>query len=163
MNFLNKKIMPRYFLVTLLLVAAGVSVVAKAVYTMTVDRERWMAMSRIQVREGRTLPAKRGNILACDGQVLAASLPQYRMFIDYMSTEKDSLQRSKDQKRRDSVLNNHIDEICQGLHRIFPDVDVARMRKHLLEGRERESRYWPVYTDEVTSLKLKRRENRQIS
>ena len=31
MNFLNKKIMPRYFLVTLALALAGVSVVAKAV------------------------------------------------------------------------------------------------------------------------------------
>lgn len=163
MNFLNKKIMPRYFLVTLALALAGVSVVAKAVYTMTVDRDRWIGMSRIQVREGRTLPAKRGNILACDGQILAASLPQYKVFIDYMSCERDSLQKVKDQKRRDSVLYTYIDEICAGLHGIFPDIDPAKMRKHLLEGRKKESKYWPVYVDEVTSLKLKRRENRQIS
>lgn len=163
MNFPKKKVMPRYFLVTLLLGLAGVSVLAKAVYTMTLDRERWIAMSKIQVREGRTLPAKRGNILACDGQILAASLPQYRMYIDYMSTEKDSLQRVKDQKRRDSVLNTHIGEICHGLHRIFPDIDTIKMRQHLLEGRKKKSRYWPVYTADVTSLKLKKKENRQIS
>lgn len=163
MNFPKKKIMPRYFLITALLGVAGVSVLVKAGYIMTFDRERWIGMSKIQVKEGRVLPAKRGNILACDGQVLAASLPQYQMYIDYMSTEKDSVQRAKDQHRRDSVLTTYIGDICSGLHRIFPDIDTTKMRRHLLEGRKRKSRYWPVYTDEVTALKLKRRENRQIS
>ena len=156
MNFLSKKIMPRYFLMTLILGLVGLSVVAKAIYTMTVDRERWIEMSKIQVKEGRKLPAKRGNILACDGQILAASLPEYKMFIDYMSCEKDTALLKKDQARRDSILNTYINEICQGMHNIFPDIDATKLRKHLLEGRKQKSRYWPVYVADVTSLKLKK-------
>lgn len=163
MNFPSGKVLPRYFFIVLLLSIAGVLVIGKAILTMTVDRERWMAMSRIQVRKGRSLPATRGNILACDGQVLAASLPQFKMYIDFMSTERDSAQRAKDQLRRDTVLKTKMGEICSGLHRIFPDIDSSRMASHLRLGRKLKSRYWPVYTKEVSSLPLKRKENRRIS
>ena len=65
--------MPRYFLVTLVICLIGISILAKAIYTMTVERERWMTMSRLQVKVDRPLPAKRGNILSADGQVLGAA------------------------------------------------------------------------------------------
>lgn len=163
MNFLNKKVMPRYFLVTLVLCLVGASVLAKAVYTMTIDRDWWIEMSKLQTKQDRKLPAKRGNILAADGQVLAASLPQYRLYIDFMTSERDSAQRVKDQHRRDTTLTNNLDSICAGMHRIFPDIDPVKLRRHLLAGRKAESRCWPVYVDSVTSLPLKKKENRQIS
>lgn len=163
MNFLNKKVMPRYFLVTLLLCIVGASVVAKAVYTMTVDRDWWLEMSTLQTKHDRPLPAKRGNILAADGQVLAASLPQYKLYIDFMTSERDSLLRVKDQERRDTTLNNNIDSICAGMHRIFPDIDARALRRHLKAGRAAKSRCWPVYVDSITSLKLRKNENRQIT
>lgn len=163
MNFPHKKIMPRYFLWTFLLVLAGLAVVCKAFYTMTVKRDDWMKMSRMQVRDGRPLPAKRGNILAADGQVLAASLPEYTMSIDFMSSEKDSAMRVKDQYRRDTTLYNNMDSIVQGIHAIFPDIDPARLKAHLFEGRRLKKRNWPIYVNGVTSLKLRRRENKQIT
>lgn len=206
MNFLSKKIMPRYFLVTLMLALLALSVVGKALYTMTADREYWLEMSKLQVKEGRPLPAKRGNILAADGQVLAASLPEYEINLDFMSTENDTAWskdnrylkdttvyrslaaacrlvqsvypdenltalrarlledwREKDQYRRDTVLMLHMNEICAGFHRIFPDVEPGKLRAHLLAGRRARSRYWPVYTRAVTSLPLRKRENRRIS
>ena len=108
MNFQRKKTMPRYFLVTFLLTMAGVCAVAKAIYTMTIDREYYMEMKGSLVKQGRKLPAKRGNILSCDGRVMAASLPQYKLYIDFMSSEKDSLRRQKDQLRRDSLLKSGV-------------------------------------------------------
>ena len=163
MNFQRKKTMPRYFLVTFLLTMAGVCAVAKAIYTMTIDREYYMEMKGSLVKQGRKLPAKRGNILSCDGRVMAASLPQYKLYIDFMSSEKDSLRRQKDQLRRDSLLKQFIDTLCLGMHQHFPDIDPAKLKEHLLKGREAKSRCWPVYVQAVTSLKLKKNENRQIS
>ena len=90
MNFQSKKTMPRYFLVVLMLTLAGVSAVCKSVYIMTVERERWMTMGKIPVKLGRPLYAKRGNILAANGEILAASLPEYELRLDYMSSEKDT-------------------------------------------------------------------------
>ena len=40
---------------------------------------------------------KRGNILAANGEILAASLPEYELRLDYMSSEKDTALRRKDQ------------------------------------------------------------------
>ena len=163
MNFQRKKTMPRYFLVTILLTMAGVCAVGKAIYTMTIDREYYMEMKGTLVKQGRTLPAKRGNILSCDGKVMAASLPQYKLYIDFMSGEKDSLRCKKDQMRRDSLLKLYIDTLCIGMHQYFPDIDPAKLKAHLLKGREAKSHCWPVYVQAVTSLKLKKHENRQIS
>lgn len=163
MNFQSKKTMPRYFLVVLMLTLAGASAVCKAIYIMTVERDRWVSMGKIPVKLGRPLYAKRGNILAANGEILAASLPQYELRLDYMSCESDSALRVKDQYRRDTALTNNIDAICEGMHRIFPDIIPSKLKAHLLEGRKKKSKYWPVYVKEVTTLPLKKRENRIIS
>lgn len=163
MNFQSKKTMPRYFLVVLMLTLAGVSAVCKSVYIMTVERERWMTMGKIPVKLGRPLYAKRGNILAANGEILAASLPEYELRLDYMSSEKDTAIRRRDQYRRDTALYNNINAICEGMHRIFPDIIPEKLKAHLLEGRKKKSKYWPVYVKEVTTLPLKKRENRIIS
>lgn len=163
MNFQNKKTMPRYSLVTLILTLAGVCAVAKSVYTMTVDREHCLDMKKLLVKEGRSLPAKRGNILSADGQILASSLPEYQIFIDYMSCESDSAMRAKDQHRRDSLLRKFADTVSLCMHELFPDIIPEKFKEHLLKGREKESRYWPVYVKEVTTLPLKRKQNRQIT
>ncbi len=163
MNFQKKKTMPRYVIVTVVFAIAALSAVAKAVYTMTVDRDHWMDMKSLLVKEGRTLPPKRGNILAADGQVLAASLPEYKIYLDFKSTERDSVQREKDQLRRDTVFDKNIDSICRGMKRIFPDIIEDKLKAHLQKGKELRSRYWPVYVDEVTTLKLKSKENKRVS
>ena len=79
------------------------------------------------------------------------------------SSEKDTAIRRRDQYRRDTALYNNINAICEGMHRIFPDIIPEKLKAHLLEGRKKESKYWPVYVKEVTTLPLKKRENRIIS
>lgn len=163
MNFQSKQTMPRFFIVALVLGLAGFCAILRAVYTMTIDRERWVGMKEILVKQGRVLKAKRGQILASDGRVLAASLPEYSIYIDYMSVEKDSAQRAKDQDRRDSILRISVDTICLEMKRLFPDIIPEKLKEHLLEGRKQKARNWPVYVDGVTTLKLKKRENKRIT
>lgn len=163
MNFPHKKVMPRYFFWTMLFTIAGVAVVLKAFCTMTVGKEDAKNMSSTLVRLGRELPAKRGNILAADGRILATSLPEYLVSVDFMSVEKDSLMRAKDQERRDSILVTFMDSITTGVHAIFPDIDPKKLEKYLLEGRKQEDHSWPLYVKEVSSLKLRNKENKRIS
>lgn len=164
MNFQSKKTMPRYFLVSVLLAFAGVCGFCKAIYTMTADRETWEKMSSLLVKEDRELPAVRGNILASDGQILAAELPEYQVFLDFMSYEKDSLMREKDQARRDALLSDSVlDLACAGMHKLFPDIDPAKLKAHIREGRKAKSHCWPVYTADVSSGKFRKGENRQIT
>ena len=159
----NSIISTRYGWITAILGAVFFLILGKAFVTMTVDRERWMRMSKMQTKQDRPLLPKRGNILACDGEILASSLPQYQLYADFKSVEDDSAMRAKDQHRRDTLLRNNINDICNRLHKIFPDIDPAKMKKHLLEGCRKRSQYWPIYTKEVSSLPLKRKENRRIT
>ena len=117
MKFPKKSIMNRYVVVTLLFSAVGIAVFVKAMHIIFVEGEYWMEISRRFVKTNQAIPPTRGNILSADGQILAASLPEYRLYMDFMSWEKDSARRAKDQARRDSLLTTKLDSICQGMHR----------------------------------------------
>ena len=90
MTFPGKKILSRYNLIKLFFIILGVYILARAVYTMTVKYEYWATASRNIEKKGQEDPAQRGNILADNGEVLAATIPEYLMFMDFLTWEKDS-------------------------------------------------------------------------
>ncbi|MFR1986685.1 MAG: hypothetical protein ACLS29_00070 [Prevotellamassilia sp.] len=110
MNFPVKPVTRRYAFVAFIMVLLSIAILVKAVYIMTVEKDFWMAVSDRFVKENVAVPPTRGNILAANGEVLAASLPEYKLYMDFMSWEKDSARWVKDQARRDSLLGQN------GLH-----------------------------------------------
>lgn len=152
MDFPAKKVMPRYFVVWLIIALMGVAVLGKALYIMIAEKDFWMAVGARFVKEDEPIEPTRGNILSADGQLLAASLPEYKMFMDFMSWEKDSLRREKQQRWRDSMLTVKMDSICQGLHAIFPDINPVKMADHLRKGRELKSHHYPIYRKRITYI-----------
>lgn len=156
MNFPGKKVMPRFFLIAVALAVMGMIIVLRALYIMTVQKDYWMEVDSRFQRDGIPVPPSRGDILADDGEVLAASIPEYKLFMDYMSGETDPKRVAKDQARRDSILNVSLDSICQGLHDIFPDVDPKKMKEHLQEGRKKQSKNWLIYPKRVSYIDYRR-------
>lgn len=156
MNFPKDKVIPRYSAIAVVMTLIGILIIGKATYIMTVKKPYWMAVAERFRKENKVLRPTRGDILSDDGELLAASIPEYKMYFDFMSSEKDSARRIKDQFRRDTLLQNHIDEICQGLHKIFPDVEPAEMKKHLAEGREKQRMNWPVLKRRVSYIEYRR-------
>lgn len=155
MDFPAKQVAKRYAFVASVLVLAGFAILGKAMYTMTVKKDYWLAIGDRFVKENDTVPPTRGNILADNGEVLAASLPEYKLFMDYMSWEKDSVRREKEQAKRDTLLTAKADSISEGMHRIFPDIDPVAFKQHLLEGREKKSHHWPLYKKRVTYIQYR--------
>lgn len=155
MNFPAKKVMQRYSFIATLMVMVGVAVLARATYIMTVKKDYWMAVSQRFVKKNQTVEPARGSILAANGEVLAASLPEYKMFMDFMSWEKDSVRRTKEQHKRDSVLEVKMDSICNGMHKIFPDIDPVEFRKLMRAGREAKSHHWKLYDKRITYIQYR--------
>ena len=89
MNFDNKKIMPRFFVVIVLMSLGGLCILGHAAYLMFAKKDYWTQVSRKLVRENVPIPAKRGNILSADGQIMASSLPEYKIYMDYVAYDKD--------------------------------------------------------------------------
>ena len=151
----TRRVLARYKFIGFLFGFFGLVILLKAAYLMTVDRDYWLAVNAKFESEYKPLPATRGNILSADGQLLATSLPEYRIFLDPMSWERDPVKREKDQKRRDSILTHCMDSIVNGMHQIIPDLDPQALRRRIIEGRRKKKHNIALYSQKrVTHLQL---------
>lgn len=116
----------------------------------------WMQVSEQFKKNNVPIEAKRGDILAADGQVLATTLPEYKLFMDFMSWETDSVMRIKDQLLRDRMLYLKLDSVAQGMHELFPDIDPDEFKQHLLRGRAAKSHHWQLYKKQVSYVDYKK-------
>ena len=149
-KFDNNNIMPRYTFIAILMTILGVAVVVKSIYIMTVKRDYWMEVNnqKQKNKEYEEAPS-RGNIFSDRGELMASSLPEYKMYMDFVvgGYKKDSLWQEK------------VDSICMGLHEIFPEKSEKEFKDHLEEGRAKKSQNWPIWPRRVnynTLQKVKR-------
>ena len=54
-----------------------------------------------------------------------------------------------------AMLMNHLGEICEGLHQIFPDKSAAEFKRHLLRGRKKGSRNYLIYPKRISYIQYK--------
>ena len=94
----------RFRILLLALCLAGIAIVSTALYTMLTKREYWTVVGKRFIKENITIPATRGNIYDCKGRLMAASVPEYHIYMDYVVIDKDSSARVKAQFWRDSVF-----------------------------------------------------------
>lgn len=150
MKFPAQQVKMRFLLIIGIILVVAVAILCKIVYTMTVEKEFWMQVQQRVIKEGQVLPAKRGNILSDDGTVLAASVPEFKVFIDYVYVDKNKRQQIKGQRKRDSIFLAKIDSISTGLHRIIPQVTAEEMKRNLLEGFHKKARHWAIYKNRIS-------------
>lgn len=139
-KFESKKIMPRYTFITILMTMVAIAVIGKTLYIMMAKRDYWMAVADRQKKDSVSVKPMRGNILSCDEQLMASSLPEYKLYMDF-----NALREAKN----DSLWEAKLDSICQGLHTIFPEKSAASFRRHLEEGRNKQSRHWLLWDKRV--------------
>ena len=139
----KRNIMTRYFYIVLFMSLIGVGIVIKAAHIMFVDRKYWEEVASRFKKEDVTLYPNRGNILSGDGKLLASSLPEYYLFLDYKYYDNNEKRQARGQHRRDSIFNSKVDSLAQALNKMFPEWSVAQYRTHLKNGRN--SRSWQHY------------------
>ena len=84
-KFENDKVMPRYFIIAVVLTIIGLTVVGKAAYIMTAKKDYWEQVASRLKRDSVSVKPNRGNILSCDGQLMASSIPEYKIFMDFVA------------------------------------------------------------------------------
>ena len=151
----KKSIMTRFFLIVVLFATVGVCIVIKAAIIMFKERGYWNEVADRFVKENVLVDPNRGNILSADGKLLASSLPEYSLYMDFMVSDPDEGRKAKEQAKKDSLFKSNLDEICEGLHRIFPDRSAAAFKQHLQNGRNRKSRYYRIYPRRVSYIQYK--------
>ena len=151
----DKKIISRYFTIIILMGVVGIIILLKAMSVMVFERNYWKEVASRSIVDSVAIAPRRGNILSDDGLLMASSVPQYTLFMDFMVSDRDEARRIKAQNKRDSLLRVHETEICEGLHRILPDKSVEEFRQTFRKGRERKSRYWKIYSKRVSYAQYK--------
>ncbi len=151
-KFRNDKVMPRYFAIALILTLTGFAIIGKAMYIMTAKKQYWTEVASRLKRDSVSVKPGRGNILSCDGQLMASSIPEYKVYVDFQAGTNDTTGIH----RRDSVWAEKIDSICEGLNKIFPKKSAAEFKAHLLEGKHRVqkngtvgARHWAVWPKRI--------------
>ena len=132
-KFRNDKVMPRYFAIALILTLTGFAIIGKAMYIMTAKKDYWTQVASRLKRDSVSVKPTRGNILSCDGQLMAGSIPEYKLFVDFQAGATDSVGNHN----RDSLWETNIDSLCYGLNQIFPSRSVAEFKANLLEGKRK--------------------------
>ncbi|MBQ3827863.1 MAG: penicillin-binding protein 2, partial [Prevotella sp.] len=82
----------------------------------------------------------RGNILSSDGQLMASSIPEFKLYMDFKAGGEV----------KDSLWNEKVDSICEGLHEIFPEKSAAQFKHDLEIGHKKMSQNHPIWHKRVS-------------
>ncbi len=154
-RFPNRQVISRFHVIAFLFTLVGILILGKAAYIMFMQRDQWKALSERFVKENVEVKPTRGNIFSADGQLLATSLPEYKIYMDFVAVESDSARQAKIQSKRDSLLKVKMDSICIGLNRILPGKSVGWYRTRIEEGLARKSRHWLLYPKRISFIDYK--------
>lgn len=148
MRFDKKYISTRFTVVVVFTLGICLFIVWNMISTMIIHHDKWKEVGQVSVSDTMELKSARGNILSSDGkQIMASSLPNYRLYIDFMSGGADKDPKVKAEK--DSLWNVKIDSISKGLYHICPILTEREYKEHLLEGLHKQKRYWEICPREV--------------
>ena len=139
-KFDHKKVMPRYSAIAIVMTMMALAVIGKALYIMTAKHDYWMKVAERQKKDSVTVKPNRGNILSCTGQLMASSLPEFKVFMDF-----GALKTAKN----DSLWDAKLDSITLCLHKIFPEKSQEEFKRRLIEGKAKESRHWAIYDKRI--------------
>ena len=84
----KKRVSRRYLTMFLFVMFWGILIIAKMAIVMFGERAYWNDVKENLVPANRVIDPRRGNILSDEGLLLASSMKQYRVFLDFDTYEK---------------------------------------------------------------------------
>ncbi|MBR6716628.1 MAG: transpeptidase family protein [Prevotella sp.] len=139
-KFDYNKIMPRYSAIAIILTLLSVIVIGKALYIMTAEHDYWDQVANRVKKDSVTIKPIRGNIMSCDGKLMASSLPEFKVFMDFNALR---------QAKNDSLWEVKLDSICLCLNQIFPEKPIKEFKEELEAGRAKQSKHWPIWKHRI--------------
>ena len=116
----------RFAIIFIVITLGFVAVLVKIAYIQTVERDEWLKVAEKQVPTVRPITATRGNILDCNGRLLASSMPQYYM---YMDTRVPALHEKKG-----ALFTAHIDSLAKDLANIVGECSQAEYKARIVQA-----------------------------
>lgn len=143
----RKSIVLRFGIVYFIILFLFSLVVYRIVVLQFVEKDKWLEVASKNKKTDIRVKPNRGNIFACDGRLMASTIPTYNI---YMDTRVPAL-HEKDGK----LFDENIDSLALCLSAYFGDQTKdqykLQLRKAYREGRSEA----PLYTKRITYAQLK--------
>jgi len=141
MSKLDRRSTKRYSFFAIVLTLLALGVVCKAFYTMSVKGDYWKKVGERQERDSVIVKPQRGNILSSNQQLMASSLPEFKVYMDFKQLNVAG---------NDSVWEADVDSLCRQLAQLFPERTAAEFKKNLEEGRKKQARHWAIWPKRIS-------------
>ncbi len=139
-KFDRKKMIPRFRAIAYAMAAIAVVIQFRIFYIGTVEKGYWVQVANRLKKDSLDIIPIRGNILSFDGQLMAGSLPEYKLYMDFKAGGE----------KKDSLWIEKVDSICEGLNKIFPEKSASEFKRDLELGHSKMSQNWPIWGKRVS-------------
>jgi len=135
----------RYFFINVFVGLVAIAILFSAFKIGVVEKKKWLEVASTLKKPDRLVSPARGMIFSDDDRIMAASQPQYYLYMDFKSkaTLVDSLRSSK---------NNNVDSLAYYLSKKPGKRTQANYKAHITKGLNSKKTDYPLYTDQGISL-----------
>jgi cell division protein FtsI (penicillin-binding protein 3) len=116
----------RFAIIFIVIFLGFCAVLGKIIYIQAVERDEWLKVAEKQVPTNKPIQATRGNILDCNGSLLASSMPQYYV---YMDARVPALH-----EKNGALFTEHIDTLALDLATIVGDHSQAEYKARIVRA-----------------------------
>lgn len=144
MNNEKNDILRNVYIVYFVVVLIGCAIIGKSIYIQMFEGEMWREKGKVMNLKVEKIEAIRGNIMAIDGSLLAASVPLFNLRMDGGNTHYN-----------DEYFYDNVDSLAICLSNLFKDKPKSKYKQILVNARKSNNRYLLLKRD-ITFDQLKK-------
>jgi Cell division protein FtsI/penicillin-binding protein 2 len=148
----RNSILNRYGIVIIFIVCILGLIVYKIINIMFVEGQKWRNLGEKNKIENIQIEPTRGNIYAADGRLMASSIPQYELYLDFKA---DGYMGTNKRISSQDSLDKYMSGLCKTLSEIIGDKSPEEYRRHIRKGLSKESRQFKISAKKVSYTNLK--------
>jgi cell division protein FtsI (penicillin-binding protein 3) len=144
-NQLNEKIRKdirrRYTVMVVLFFIPVLVILYNVFFIQFVEGDAWNKEAFKDRQEDRAVSANRGNILSCDGELMASTVPSYQLLMDFKSVDKDT-------------FLHYLNPLSYQLSEKLKDKSPSEYRRYMLKGFTKQHSAWTLSRIKITYIDL---------
>lgn len=137
----------RFAIIFIIILIGFIAVIGRIVYIQTVERDKWLQAAEYQEPTHKVIPAIRGNILDCKGQLLASSMPRYDVFMD---TKAQALVKDSGK-----LFYQYVDTLAHDLSVIFKSHSKAEYKQRLIQEFKKGNTRYKLHNGPINYIQRK--------
>ena len=143
----RKNIVLRFGIVYMVICLSFFLVLYRIIVIQFVERDKWMSLAAKNVKSNIVVKPNRGNIYACDGRLMASSIPTYYVYMD--------LRVPALHEKNGILFKNNIDSLSMYLSSFFRDKTPYQYKTTLTKAYQSGKGEFQLFPNRISYAQLK--------